>query len=95
MIQSMMKKALPPAVLMLGIGGLSLPALSFEPENAECIAPANAGGGWDFTCRQVGKVLYDLELVPNPVQVINTVINALGVPGQLGEVSGTINGLVG
>ncbi|MDP2062155.1 MAG: tripartite tricarboxylate transporter substrate-binding protein [Phaeovulum sp.] len=37
----------------------------------ECIAPADAGGGWDFTCRQIGKLLYDLKLVPNPVQVTN------------------------
>jgi putative tricarboxylic transport membrane protein len=37
----------------------------------ECIAPANAGGGWDFTCRQVGKLLYDLKLVDAPVQVTN------------------------
>ena len=48
-----------------------LPALAFEPGNTECIAPAAAGGGWDFTCRQVGKVLYDLKIVPNPVQVTN------------------------
>ncbi|MDH3195262.1 MAG: tripartite tricarboxylate transporter substrate-binding protein [Hyphomicrobiales bacterium] len=40
-------------------------------ENVECIAPANAGGGWDFTCRQVGKTLYDLKLVANPVRVTN------------------------
>ena len=38
---------------------------------AECIAPANPGGGWDFTCRQVGKLLYDLKLVDQPVQVTN------------------------
>lgn len=37
----------------------------------ECIAPANAGGGWDFTCRQIGKLLYDLKLVDQPVQVTN------------------------
>lgn len=46
-------------------------ALSFEPKQTECIAPANAGGGWDFTCRQVGKALYDLKIVPGPVQVTN------------------------
>jgi tripartite-type tricarboxylate transporter receptor subunit TctC len=23
----------------------------------ECIAPADPGGGWDFTCRTVGKLL--------------------------------------
>lgn len=38
---------------------------------AECIAPANPGGGWDFTCRQIGKILYDLKLVDEPVQVTN------------------------
>ncbi len=37
----------------------------------ECIAPADAGGGWDFTCRQIGKLLYDLKLVDKPVQVTN------------------------
>jgi putative tricarboxylic transport membrane protein len=38
---------------------------------AECIAPANPGGGWDFTCRQIGKILYDLGEVDKPVQVTN------------------------
>lgn len=38
---------------------------------AECIAPANPGGGWDFTCRQIGKILHDIGQVPNPVQVTN------------------------
>ncbi|MEL7164571.1 MAG: tripartite tricarboxylate transporter substrate-binding protein [Pseudomonadota bacterium] len=38
---------------------------------AECIAPANPGGGWDFTCRQIGKILYDIGQVDSPVQVTN------------------------
>ena len=38
---------------------------------AECIAPANPGGGWDFTCRQIGKILYDIKQVDKPVQVTN------------------------
>lgn len=46
-------------------------ANAFEPENVECIAPANPGGGWDFTCRQVGKTMADLGLVPGQVQVTN------------------------
>ncbi len=50
---------------------LAGPSLAFEPENPECIAPANPGGGWDFTCRQVGKTLQDLGLVPGTVQVTN------------------------
>lgn len=37
----------------------------------ECIAPANPGGGWDFTCRQVGRIMTELKLVPNMVQVTN------------------------
>ena len=38
---------------------------------AECIAPANPGGGWDFTCRQIGKIMYDIKEVDQPVQVTN------------------------
>lgn len=50
---------------------LATASFGFEAGKTECIAPANAGGGWDFTCRQVGKALYDLEIVPSPVQVTN------------------------
>ncbi|MBL8660938.1 MAG: tripartite tricarboxylate transporter substrate binding protein [Rhodospirillales bacterium] len=46
-------------------------AAAFEPGNLECIAPANPGGGWDFTCRQVGKTMYELKKTPSPVQVTN------------------------
>ncbi|PKR51882.1 Bug family tripartite tricarboxylate transporter substrate binding protein, partial [Thalassospira marina] len=46
-------------------------AFAFEPEQPECIAPANAGGGWDFTCRQIGKTLYDLKTIGSPMQVVN------------------------
>ncbi len=57
---------------LLALGTSALISLGASQAMAtECIAPANAGGGWDFTCRQVGKILYDLKLVPNPVQVTN------------------------
>lgn len=46
-------------------------AFAFSPSNVECIAPADPGGGWDFTCRSVGKILYDLKMVPQPVKVTN------------------------
>ncbi len=49
----------------------SIAAFAFEPGNTECIAPANPGGGWDFTCRQVGKTMQDLKLVPGTMQVTN------------------------
>lgn len=38
---------------------------------AECIAPANPGGGWDFTCRTIGKIMYDIKAVDKPIQVKN------------------------
>ena len=38
---------------------------------AECIAPANPGGGWDFTCRSIGKIMFDIGAVDKPVQVTN------------------------
>ena len=38
---------------------------------AECIAPANPGGGWDFTCRQIGKIMHDIGAIDDPIQVTN------------------------
>jgi len=70
-IQPVARHVASAAAVFLAVGMFSAPALSFEPGNSECIAPANAGGGWDFTCRQVGKALYDLKIVPDPVQVTN------------------------
>ncbi|WP_280567642.1 tripartite tricarboxylate transporter substrate-binding protein [Chromohalobacter sp. 296-RDG] len=47
-------------------------AMAFEPSGkVECIAPSDPGGGWDFTCRSIGNVLEDLDLVPSSVQTIN------------------------
>ncbi|GAB2794410.1 tripartite tricarboxylate transporter substrate binding protein [Halomonas shantousis] len=47
-------------------------AMAFEPSGkVECIAPSDPGGGWDFTCRSVGNVLEELDLVPRSVQTIN------------------------
>ena len=37
----------------------------------ECIAPANAGGGWDLTCRSVGDVLRRMDLSPSLVRTTN------------------------
>ncbi|MBV1868172.1 MAG: tripartite tricarboxylate transporter substrate binding protein [Marinosulfonomonas sp.] len=51
------------AVLALGTAG--------SATAAECIAPANPGGGWDFTCRQIGKIMFDIGAVDKPIQVTN------------------------
>ncbi len=71
--------------LILGLGAamaLAVPvhAQDFTPENVECIAPANPGGGWDFTCRTVGRLLSELDLVPGTVQTTN-------MPGASGAVA--------
>ncbi|WP_435258592.1 Bug family tripartite tricarboxylate transporter substrate binding protein [Thioclava sp. FR2] len=55
----------------MGFGAVGLMMASTSAFATECIAPADAGGGWDFTCRQIGKLLYDLKQVDQPVQVTN------------------------
>jgi len=59
------------AVIATGPSAGPVQAQGFEPGQPECIAPANPGGGWDFTCRQVGKTLQDLDLIPSTMQVVN------------------------
>lgn len=59
------------AAAFLGASALTGFADEFKPENPECIAPANPGGGWDFTCRQVGKSLQDQGLLDKTMQVVN------------------------
>ena len=59
------------AAALLGASALTAAAEGFKPENPECIAPANPGGGWDFTCRQVGKSLQDQGLIDKTMQVVN------------------------
>ncbi len=61
-------------LLLLAAGMLLAPvspALAFEPENPECIAPAGPGGGWDFVCRTTAKNLFEQELIDNAMQVSN------------------------
>ncbi len=62
------------SVLVSGAVALSMvgQAHAYEPaRSAECIAPANPGGGWDFTCRSVGKVLVDQDYIKGNVQTVN------------------------
>ncbi len=55
-----------PALSLGAMMALTAPAMA-----TECIAPAGPGGGWDFTCRQIGRIMYELGVVPSPVQVTN------------------------
>ena len=63
MTNRLFKALLTSAALTLGAAGAA--------SAAECIAPANPGGGWDFTCRQIGKIMFDIGVVDKPVQVTN------------------------
>jgi putative tricarboxylic transport membrane protein len=53
------------------IAGAVIGLSSSAAMSAECIAPANPGGGWDFTCRQIGKIMHDIGAVDSPIQVTN------------------------
>jgi putative tricarboxylic transport membrane protein len=64
----------------VAVAMIATPVVAFEPQNVECIAPANPGGGWDFTCRRVGRLLDEKELVPGSVTVTN-------MPGAVGAVA--------
>jgi putative tricarboxylic transport membrane protein len=39
----------------------------YSPGSPECVAPSDAGGGWDFTCRSIGQAFEDLGLSQNVV----------------------------
>ena len=67
------------APMTLAFAAVSMPASAFEPGNTECIAPAGAGGGWDMTCRMVGKTMQDLKLFPGSMQVTNKARGGGGV----------------
>ena len=62
MMSNLSKLALA-AVFSVGLAGQSIAA--------ECIAPANPGGGWDFTCRSITKIMHDIGAVDSPLQVTN------------------------
>lgn len=65
----------------LTLATLSLSVQAAGPRGKiDCIAPANPGGGWDFTCRSVGKVLSDIGAIDGSVQTTN-------MPGASGGVA--------
>ncbi|TDE40684.1 Bug family tripartite tricarboxylate transporter substrate binding protein [Antarcticimicrobium sediminis] len=69
----MKRKLIAVAILATGLSATGASA-------AECIAPADPGGGWDFTCRTVGRLLTELGIEESPVQVTN-------MPGGVGAVA--------
>ena len=56
---------------LLGASALATALTAGASFATECIAPANPGGGWDFTCRQISNIMYEIKAVDAPVQVTN------------------------
>lgn len=54
-----------------GIGAFGLMMASTSAMATECIAPANPGGGWDFTCRQVARIMQEIGAIDAPMVVTN------------------------
>jgi putative tricarboxylic transport membrane protein len=56
-------------IVFIGIN----PVLSSEkPSGSECLAPAGAGGGWDFTCRvPAAQLMQKLNLIDGTMKVVN------------------------
>ncbi|MDF0603219.1 tripartite tricarboxylate transporter substrate-binding protein [Psychromarinibacter sp. C21-152] len=73
-------KILTPTSAAFGIVMAVGMTVSAPASAAECIAPSNPGGGWDFTCRTIGRILSELDLVEGNVQVTN-------MPGGVGAVT--------
>jgi putative tricarboxylic transport membrane protein len=58
-------------ILKLSLAAAFSVGLSAQSFAAECIAPANPGGGWDFTCRTITKIMSDIDAYDGAIQVTN------------------------
>ena len=63
-------------LIVLGFVGFVFinPALSGQEKlsGTECLAPAGAGGGWDFTCRvPAAQLMQKLDLIDGAMKVVN------------------------
>lgn len=68
------------SAVSVGLAMSAMVTVSAPASAAECIAPSSPGGGWDFTCRTIGRILSELDLVDGNVQVTN-------MPGGVGAVT--------
>ncbi|MDJ0832071.1 MAG: tripartite tricarboxylate transporter substrate-binding protein [Gammaproteobacteria bacterium] len=57
--------------LSLGVASFN-PAIAAKLSGTECLAPAGAGGGWDFTCRvPAAQMMQKLNLIDGSMKVVN------------------------
>ena len=59
------------AALAAVLAAVAAPAAAWQPEKAECIAPANPGGGWDTICRVSSAVLQKTGALKTSMYVTN------------------------
>lgn len=59
------------AAAALAVAASASPAAAWEPEKAECIAPANPGGGWDTICRTTAAALQKTGALKTTMYVTN------------------------
>jgi putative tricarboxylic transport membrane protein len=55
----------------LSLSAFGLLDTSTSAHATECIAPANLGGFWDFTCRQIANILFVTRQIDAPMVVAN------------------------
>ncbi len=59
-------------VIILSIGIAPAIAGPKKMSGTECLAPAGAGGGWDFTCRvPAAQLMQKLDLIDGSMKVVN------------------------
>lgn len=73
-------KLVPITALLWPFMALGNPVSAEHPaERLECLAPADPGGGWDFTCRQFAQGLRETGLIDQTMQTKNMAGGAGGV----------------
>jgi putative tricarboxylic transport membrane protein len=69
------------AAVALGLGVMAAaPGAAQQIDDVECIAPAGPGGGWDFTCRAIGRLLEEEGLISGSATTTN-------MPGAVGAMA--------
>ena len=59
----------------------------------DCIAPPTLSAGWDFTCRQIGRIMQELGVIPGTLQVTNMAGSGVACTHVVSE-RGTDAGLI-
>ena len=68
----MLRKLISLAIILPGLVFSGQAMAGAKLSGTECIAPAGAGGGWDFTCRvPAAQLMQKLKLIDGSMKVVN------------------------